>query len=116
MYLYAFRLHAFRPSHRTDARFDFPVAMFCFCFFPNHFKHLRSSLGCLTISLNDQLHITPKSEAINQSASAFGAVSYLKQAPHPPVWNVGALFQPNGKKKVTVFQEICHSCLDRLSQ
>lgn len=32
----------------------------------------------LTISLNDQLHITPESAAINHSESAYGALSYLK--------------------------------------
>lgn len=35
----------------------------------------------LTISLNDQLHITPKTAAINQSESANVALSYLTPPP-----------------------------------
>lgn len=38
-------------------------------------------LSYLTLSLNDQLHITPRSAAINQSESAYVALSYLKLLP-----------------------------------
>lgn len=54
----------------------------------------------LAISLNDQLHITPKTAAINQSEFAFVVLSYLRSL-IPPMWNVCALFQPNGSSKKT---------------
>ena len=75
------------------------------CYWPDHTvtsnlqqKHDRKK-GCylkylcyLAISLNDQLHITPKAAAINQR---FVVLSYLTFV-NPPMWNVCALFQPNG--------------------
>lgn len=52
----------------------------------------------LSISLNDELHITPKTAAINQSNFAFVPLSYLSSL-IPSTWNVCAPFQPNGSGK-----------------
>lgn len=95
-------------EHHTVRMYDsdLPVAIFCFLIILNIFSRrqptprmlpyqeigidslLMASMQkypCyLTISLNDQLHITLNSAAINQSMSAFVALSYLKQPPHPP--------------------------------
>lgn len=74
----------------------------------------------LAISLNDQLHITPKTAAINQSEFAFVALSYLRSL--IPLcgmcvlcFNLMAAAAKKRKKKATVFQEFWRSCLGRSS-